>query len=68
MYVVGFATEEEIKILKDQDWDVEDARRFGKVVGKEGDSLTLPPNKRKVRAVAVYVEDNVFDLLNKLER
>lgn len=63
MYVVGFATEEEIKILQEQDWDVEDARRFGKVVGKEGDSLTLPPEHPKTKAVVVFVDASIYDLL-----
>lgn len=65
MFVVGFATEDEITILKREEWEVEDATKFGKVVDTVDGSLMLPPepSPSNTRAVAVFVDASVYDVL-----
>lgn len=65
MFVIGFATADEIAILKREEWEVEDATRFSKVVDRVDGSLMLPPepSPSNTQAVAIFVDASVFDVL-----
>lgn len=66
MYVVGYATEQEVKELQAMDWDVEDARRYGQLMSEDDDSMITPPDASSpsgTRCVVVFVDAGVFDCL-----
>lgn len=65
MFVVGFATRDEISQLEQDGYDVEDAAKFGRVVGSVHDSLMRAPDEgpSETRAVAVFVDTAVYDVL-----
>lgn len=67
MFVVGFATHEEVLELEKAGWEVEDARKFGRLVGPEANTLmTEPtPGPAGTRAVVVFVDAAVRDVLGR---
>lgn len=67
MFVTGFATEDEIVELMNRGWEVEDCKKFGPVVGTVNNSMMLPPEGEGTRAVAVFVDASLFDVMNGMD-
>lgn len=69
MFVVGFATEDEIATLLKAGYDVEEAKGFGRVVGRESDSLMLPPapSPSNTRAVAIFLDTSLAEVVHNNE-
>lgn len=69
MFVVGFATEDEIADLLKAGYDIEEAKKFGRVVGHEADALILPPipSPSGTQAIAIFLDASVAEVVNNNE-
>lgn len=69
MFVVGFATEDEIATLLKSGYDVEEAKGYGRVVGPEGNTLMLPPKPSPsgTRAVAIFLDASLNEVVRNHE-
>lgn len=61
MFVIGYATDQEVELLTAQGWKVEDATTFKALVGDDENALMLPPPNTK--AVVIFVDITVYDAL-----
>lgn len=64
MFVAGYATEVEIAELMERGWEVEPAEKHG-LIGPEGSaSLMTAPTIEGTKAVVVFVDAALFDVMN----
>lgn len=61
-FIVGYATEEEIEVLEERGWEVEDANNYN-LVGDEPDFLIGTPGPDK-RVIAIFVETSIFKIMD----
>ena len=63
-YLVGFATNEEVKELERRDWEVEDASTFD-LVGEDGEPYHICANPPEGdRCILVFVGNSIFDIMD----
>lgn len=67
MYVIGYATEEEIAQMNELEIDVEPAEKYN-LVGRAGTSLLPPPGESpsNTKAVVVWLDASVIDVVTGL--
>jgi hypothetical protein len=63
MFVVGFATKEEIEELEKRGWEVEPAEKYN-LIGDSDPYLMEAPKSEDTKAIVIWVDSSVFDVMS----